>query len=244
MIYIANWKMYGKKHQNLAVNKIIQLSKKKKYKKTKIIYCPPFTLLSDLKKILSYTNIDTGAQNCHEENEYGPFTGGVNCKLIKSAGAKYVILGHSETRNIETNSLINKKIIIALKNKLKVIFCFGETLSEKKKNKTHTIIKNQIKECTKSVVNINNIIFAYEPRWSIGTGKIPKISELNKIFSHIKKTIISLKKKGKKKLIYGGSVNPSNISDLINIKDSTGFLIGNASLSEKKFIDIIKKSTI
>ena len=119
--------------------------------------------------------LEVGAQNCHENENYGAFTGHVNSKMLKNVGAKYVILGHSENRQSgETDKLINLKIKNAIKSKLKVIFCIGEKLNEKRKKITNKILAKQIKDGLKSVKDTSNIIIAYEPVWSIGTGLIPK----------------------------------------------------------------------
>ncbi len=243
MIFIANWKMHGEKSHISGINKTINFIKKSKNKKKQIIYCPPFTLISLIKNKVKNTQIKVGAQNLYQINDYGAFTGSVNSKLIKLAGGDYVIVGHSENRNQENDIIINKKIHSALKEKLKVILCIGETYKEKKNNKTLSVLKRQITTALKNIKKINNIIFAYEPRWAIGTGKIPKLSELRKNFKNINKIINKLKKNQKYKIIYGGSVNSKNVSELKKISNLKGFLIGSASLKAKNFIDIIKKST-
>ena len=158
--------------------------------------------------------------------------------MLKSSGANYVILGHSENRQKgETDKLINLKVKSAIKAKLKVIFCIGETLAEKKRKKTKSILSKQIKLGLKKIKEKSNIFIAYEPVWSIGTGKIPKIDELEQTVEFIKK-----KFKGKSpKILYGGSVNPENIRNLKKITNLDGFLIGGASQNSKKFIDIVKK---
>ena len=235
--------MNGEKSHISGINKTIKFLKKSKYKKNQIIYCPPFTLISLVKNKVKNSKIKVGAQNLSQLNDYGAFTGSVNCKLIKSAGGDYVIVGHSEIRNHENDLLINKKIHSALKEELKVILCIGETYKEKKNNKTLSVLKRQLTIALKNIKKINNIIFAYEPRWAIGTGKIPKSPELRKNFKHINNIIKKLKKNQKYKIIYGGSVNSKNISELKKINDLKGFLIGSASLRAKNFIDIIKKST-
>ena len=183
--------------------------------------------------------IDIGAQNCHESDNYGSHTGFVNARMLKNIGANYVIIGHSENRRKgETDKLINLKIQSAIKAKLRIIFCIGETLKEKKNKKTKTILLKQIRLGLNKIKKKSNIFIAYEPVWSIGTGNIPKISELNQTVEFIKKQF-----KGKlPKILYGGSVNPQNIIDLKRIKALDGFLIGGASLNPKKFIDIIKKT--
>ena len=241
--FIANWKMHG----NIAdINKsksVVRLSNLKKFKKTKIIYCPPYTLLKTFYEKVKNSNISIGAQNCHSNYEYGAFTGSVNAKLIKSSGAKFVILGHSENRkNGENDLIINKKIHSVLKENLNVIFCIGETLTEKKNKKTYSVLKKQITKGLKGIKKLNNILVAYEPIWSIGTGLIPNNSELLKNISNIKKIFKKFTKYSNIKILYGGSVNPKNIRELAQIKAINGFLVGGASLNSKKFIDIIKKS--
>ncbi len=242
MIFIANWKMNGEKKHISDIDKTINFSKKQKNKKIKIVYCPPYTLISKIRNKVKNTNIKVGAQNIHYINDYGAFTGLINSKLIKSAGADYVIIGHSENRSFESDLIINKKIISALKENLKVIFCIGETYKEKKNNITFRVLKRQISTALKNIKKINNIIFAYEPRWAIGTGKLPNLAQLNKNINYINNLISKSKKKQTYKIIYGGSVNSKNVSELLKIKDLKGFLIGSASLKSKNFIDIIKKS--
>ena len=241
--FIANWKMYGNIRDINKVNPVIKLANTKKYKKYKIIYCPPYTLLNNFYKKVRNSRISIGAQNCESNYEYGPFTGSINSKLIKSTGAKYIIIGHSENRsNGETDLIINKKIRSTLRENLKVIFCIGETLSEKKRKKTYNVLKKQIINGLKNIKKFDNIIIAYEPIWSIGTGMVPKNFELSKNINNIKKILIKIKKSINIKVLYGGSVNPENIKKLAQIKELNGFLVGGSSLNAKKFIDIIKKS--
>ena len=222
---------------NTAKNVVSFLNKFKKKKFTKIIYCPPYTLINPMSKSLKNTSIDVGAQNCHENDTYGPFTGSVNSKMLKDAGAKYVIIGHSENRNLgETNKLINLKIRSALQSGLKVIFCIGETMKEKRKKKTKQVLNNQIKIGLNRIRNQSNIIIAYEPVWSIGTGLIPNSKDLFETINFIKKKIKV------NKILYGGSVNSKNINELKSINNIDGFLVGGASQDSKKFIDIIQKT--
>ena len=186
---------------------------------------------------LKNTNIQIGAQNCHESQNFGPFTGSINSMMIKNVGAQYVILGHSENRNSgETDKLINLKIKSAINSKLKVIFCIGETLRDRKKKITNRILKRQIKLGLDKIKNKKNIIIAYEPVWSIGTGLVANNRDLSKSVALIKKMIKNVK------VLYGGSVNTKNIKELKFIKNIDGFLIGGASQNAKKFIDIIKKT--
>ena len=243
ILFIANWKMFGDLNSVKSIQSVINLSKKKNYKNAKIIYCPPYTLLNNFVIKTRKTNLDVGAQNCHYEINTGPFTGSISSTMIKKLGAKYVIIGHSENRsNGETNNLINKKIHSAILNNLNVIFCIGENLFEKKNKKTNKILKQQIDLGLKKIKKIDKIIFAYEPVWSIGTGKVLTNKELTKQVINIKKIIKNKFKNQKTKIIYGGSVNNQNINNLKQIKEINGFLIGGASQNSKKFIDIIKKT--
>ncbi len=243
MYFVANWKMHGNIADIDRSRSIIKLINIKKYKKNKIIYCPPYTLLKTFYNKVKNTNVSIGAQNCHSNYDYGAYTGSINVKLIKSTGAKYIILGHSENRKSgETDLVINKKIHSALKENLKVIFCIGESLSEKRKGNTYKVLRKQLNNGLKGIKKFENVIVAYEPVWSIGTGIFPKKSELTTNIINIKKVLYKLKKSINIKILYGGSVNPKNAKELAQIKDINGFLIGGASLSAKKFIDIIKKS--
>ena len=240
--FIANWKMFGDFSSLKIINSVNNYINKIKSKKNKVIFCVPSTLISHFSNRLKKSNIFIGAQNCHYLNEYGPYTGSINSKMIKSAGAKYIILGHSENRiEGETDSLINNKIKSAIKNKLVVIFCVGETLKQRKQNLTNKILSMQIDKGLKLVKSLKKIIVSYEPVWSIGTGIIPTHKELNKTVSFIRyKLNKKFNNKHSVKIIYGGSVNAKNIGELITIQGINGFLIGGASQSGKKFIDILK----
>ncbi len=237
MYFIANWKMFGGLSTLNSLDKVRKFLKIfKKRKNIKIIYCPPNTLINSMAKKFHNSRIEVGAQNCHESPTYGASTGSINSSMLKSVGAKYVILGHSENRQSgETDKLINSKIKAALKSGLKVIFCIGETLTQKRKKITKQILSKQIKKGL-SRVQKKNIIIAYEPVWSIGTGIIPKTNELLGTIDFIKKKVEN------NKILYGGSVNPKNIHDLKLINNLDGFLVGGASQDSKKFIDIIKKT--
>jgi triosephosphate isomerase len=231
--------MFGDLKTLNSLDKVIKFLKANKKNKFKLIYCPPNTLIRPLSKRLKNTNIEVGAQNSHENENSGPYTGHVNSKMLKNVGAKYVILGHSENRQEgENDRLINLKIKSAIKAGLKIIFCIGETLKEKRNKKTNQVLARQINNGLKLINNKSNIIIAYEPVWSIGTGVIPKSEDLKKSVSFIKSKF----RKKSPKVLYGGSVNANNITELKNISMIDGFLIGGASQDSKKFIDIIKKT--
>jgi len=239
MYFIANWKMYGNLSSLNTLNKVIKFSKSKEINKGRLIYCPPYTLISSFSKKFKNCQIGIGGQNCHENESYGAYTGSVNAYMLKNIGAHFVIIGHSENREKgENDRLINLKIKSALKAKLKIIFCIGETLSEKRKKKTKSILFKQIKVGLDGIKDKSKIFIAYEPVWAIGTGLVPKSMDLLNTINFIKS-----KFRGKlPKVLYGGSVNPQNIKNLKEINNIDGFLIGGASQNAKKFIDIVKKT--
>ena len=241
--FVANWKMYGDIKTLNTLNKVIKFSKLIKFNNSKIIYCPPYTLLNSFVQKLKKTKVDVGAQNCHYSDSNGPFTGSINSRMIKNLGCTYVIIGHSENRlNGDDNNLINRKIKVSLSNNLKILFCIGETLKDKKNKKTKIILTNQIINGLKKIKNIKKIIFAYEPVWSIGTGIIPKKSELTENIYFIKKLLKNRLNYKNPKVLYGGSVNQKNIKELSKVDQIDGFLIGGSSQNPNKFIDIIKKT--
>ena len=240
--FIGNWKMFGDINSFKIINKINQFSIKSKKQKKKIIICVTKTLINFFKKKLKSKFISLGAQNCHHLQKYGPHTGSVSASMLKKVGAEFVILGHSENRmEGDSPKLIKKKVSSALSENLNVIFCIGETANEKKQGKTFSVLSSQIQNSIEKNFNLNKIIIAYEPVWSIGTGDTPKFDDLLRITAYIK-AFFKKKFKTKKlpKVLYGGSVNDKNIikfSALSIYMD--GFLIGGASQSSKKFIDII-----
>ena len=235
--FVANWKMFGDLRTLNSLNIVMSFVKKFKKNKLKIIYCPPATLLSPLCDKLKSTSIQIGAQNCHESDSYGANTGQINSSMLKAVGAKYVILGHSENRQLgENDNNINQKVKSSIKSGLKVIFCIGETLTQKRKKITKKILSRQISDGLKKIKNKKNIIIAYEPVWSIGSGLIPKNSEIFEIVKFIKKKVKGIN------VLYGGSVNSKNINVLKKIDNVNGFLVGGASQRSKNFVDIIKKT--
>ena len=237
--FIANWKMFGDIRSLNFLDKVVTFIKKYKKNNIKLIYFPPATLINLLSQKFKNTSIDVGAQNCFHEENHGAYTGQINSFMLKDAGAKYIILGHSENRKLgEDNNLINRKIKSSIKSGLKIIFCIGETLSQKNKKNTKKILSQQIIQGLKNVENKKNIIIAYEPVWAIGSGLIPKETEIFEIVKFIKNKV-----KGSK-VLYGGSVNSQNINLLKKIDNVDGFLVGGASQNSNNFIDIIKKTFI
>jgi len=242
--FIGNWKMFGVPNSISILNKINKFVKsdRKFNKKYKAIITPPLTLVESYVKIFSNQRISIGAQNCYHKDSFGANTGSVSPLMIKSVGAQYMIVGHSDNRSEgDTNSMLKSKVENSLNNKLKVVFCIGENKEDKKKNRTFKVLKKQIESVLEKKFNCRDIIVAYEPIWSIGTGKIPEAEDLLKTTTFIKKTLMNIfKKSSSPPVLYGGSVDGVNIQQFKNLNEIDGFLIGGASKSDKKFIDIIK----
>ncbi len=240
--FIGNWKMFG-------VPKSINILKKinsfytidKNRKKYRVIITPPYTLIETYSKYFKKKRISIGSQNCYQKDQFSSNTSAISPYMIKSVGANYTLIGHSDNRSEgDTDSILKEKVKYALKNNLKVVFCIGENKIEKKNKKTFSVLKKQITKVLDKKFDKNNIIVAYEPIWSIGTGKIPKVGDLRKTTIHIKKILRSVFKNKIPAVLYGGSVDGSNVNVFKEINEINGFLIGGASKSSKKFIDIIK----
>ena len=238
---IANWKMNGTEKSISLVKSIQKHIVKKRILSSKIVICPPFTSLSSFIRKSNQT-IKFGAQDVHYEDA-GAFTGSISASMLKQLGVKFVIIGHSERRQYQKESVseLRKKINAALSKNLKVIFCVGEKLDEIKKRSS--ILKKQLSSLPNRFL-CKDIIIAYEPVWAIGTGKTPTVNEINNIHKSIRKMIY--KKVGNEALkisiLYGGSVNQSNSKDILNLSDVDGALVGGASLKSKDFCKIIDSS--
>ena len=214
----------------------------KNQKKYRVIITPPFTLIESFSKKLKKSLIKIGAQNCYFKNYFSSDTGAISPFMLKKINSQYVIIGHSDNRaEGDNNKILKDKVKYSLQNNLKVIFCIGENHKEKKNNKTMVVLNNQLKGMLYKGIKTNNLIIAYEPIWSIGSGMIPSEKELLSISINIKKKLKKIFKiKKSPPLLYGGSVDGMSIKKFKNIKMLDGFLIGGASKSSKKFIDIIK----
>ena len=207
--------------------------------------CLPYTSLACGQYLLSNTNIAIGAQNLSDE-EKGSYTGEISGAMLKDSGVKRVIIGHSERRSKfkETNKLINKKIKIALKNRLEVILCVGENLIDKNTMKTLDVITVQIEECLKGLYEneLENITIAYEPVWAIGTGKSATIKEIEASVSAIRKAVahsFSQKAGDEMSIVYGGSINVKNIVSIIKANGLYCVLIGGSSLDVQNLLYMI-----
>lgn len=241
----ANWKM--NKNAKEAVSYVKELKKLVKGSDAEIVICPPFTLLSAVADELKGSSIKLGAQNMHFENS-GAFTGEISPLMLKKIGCEYVILGHSERREHfkEDNELINRKVLAALKNGLKPILCVGETLEERQHERTEDVLEEQLLKCLDNVKDIKNVAIAYEPVWAISKGDPNKKSatkaDAEEAHLFIRQVLDGIYGEDAKdvRIIYGGSMKPENVKELLEMRNINGGLVGNASLDVKSFFEIIK----
>jgi len=247
-IVAGNWKMNLDYNEGLSLfSEVINIVKDEITGNQQAVVCSPYIHLHSLVQLAKgYPKVSVGAQNAHQA-ESGAYTGEISAKMIKSVGAEYVILGHSERRQYfgETNALLAKKTDTALKNGLKPIFCIGETLQEREANQHFDIIKSQLVE---GVFHLDEtqfglLVIAYEPVWAIGTGVTASSDQAQEIHAFIRKEIAA--KYGQQvaddtTILYGGSCNPKNAPELFGCADIDGGLIGGASLKSRDFVDIVK----
>ncbi|MGD2169688.1 MAG: triose-phosphate isomerase [Chlamydiota bacterium] len=239
---IGNWKMY--KTGSEAVQFITELAPLVASSNPHVYLAVPFSSIYQAAMAAEKHHIVIGAQNIHDEKE-GAFTGEVSALMLKDAGAEFVIIGHSERRKIfkEDDSFINRKVLQAMKNDLKVILCVGETLEERKQHKTEEVLSKQLEKGLKGVPkDYTDFIIAYEPVWAIGTGiaATPEIAqEVHSFLRVILSEQFSKNNAAKIPILYGGSVKPENISTLMEQSDIDGALVGGASLNVESFNKIV-----
>ena len=231
-----------------SVKLVKELKKLVKGVSAEVLVCPSFTALKDVYSVVKGSNIKLGAQNiCYSDK--GAFTGEVSASMLKEVGCSYVIIGHSERRHVfnEDDLLINKRVLNALENNLKVILCVGETLEERGKGKTKQVVVDQIKKGLKDVDNINNVVIAYEPVWAISGGDpnhkaatSADTQEAHVLIRDLIQEMYSLDVSVGVRIIYGGSAKPDNIQDLMMQSDIDGALVGGASLDSDSFSKIVK----
>ncbi len=244
-IVAGNWKMNKTLHEGISLAEEINGLLSGATLKCDVILGTPFIHLASAAGVVDKNKIKISAQNCADK-ESGAYTGEVSAAMVKSAGAEYVILGHSERRAYygETPAILKTKVELALKNELKPIFCIGEVLEEREKNIHFDVVKSQIEESlfNLSTEDFSKIILAYEPVWAIGTGKTATPAQAQEMHAFIRSIIAG--KYGKEiadntSILYGGSANPGNAKELFSNPDVDGGLIGGASLKAADFKGII-----
>ncbi len=211
-----------------------------------IVVCPPFTALEGVGHALEGQSIRLGAQNMHPEKN-GAYTGEVSAEMLRSLFVTHVILGHSERRAYfaETDAFINKKVLAALANQLKPILCVGESLAEREAGATLAVVQRHVEGGLLGVTaeQITSVIIAYEPVWAIGTGKVATTEQAQEVHAYIRGLLTKLygaPLAQKVRILYGGSMKPSNAPELLAQKDIDGGLIGGAALEARSFIDLVK----
>lgn len=244
-IVAGNWKMNKTLQDGVALAKELNTMLAADKPNCDVVICTPFIHLASVAEFLDQNVIGLGAENCADKAS-GAYTGEVSAEMVKSTGAQYVILGHSERRAYyhETPAILKEKVNLALANGLKVIFCIGEVLEEREQNKQNEVVKAQLEgslfDLTKE--EFANVILAYEPVWAIGTGKTATAEQAEEMHAFIRQTIVE--KFGAEaaenvSILYGGSCKPTNAKELFSKPDVDGGLIGGAALKAADFKGII-----
>ena len=243
----GNWKMNGTKAEALALVGDL----KEKYealaeKYFEMLVCPPFTLIDTVATQLNGSGIAVGAQTLSALGN-GAHTGEISTDLLKDVGASYVIIGHSERRTDqrESNAECKAKAEKAIADNLKVILCIGETQEEKDSGFTIEILTKELTESFPENASAENLVIAYEPMWAIGTGRTPTAQDIEKVHAGIRETLeslIGIDDAAKMRILYGGSVKPSNAGEILHIRNVNGALVGGASLKAEDFWAIAEAS--
>ena len=239
----GNWKLH--KTLTEAVDLVGALKTAvKDVENVEILIAPPYTAISMLATKLAGSNIKLGAQNCYFEAS-GAYTGEVSAPLLKDAGCDYIIVGHSERRQIfgESDQTINNKVKAVLAAGVSCILCIGETLEEREKGDMLDVLTRQIKEGLSDVTDMENIVIAYEPVWAIGTGKTATSEQAQEVHSFVRGLLQGLYDQQTAmatRILYGGSVKPENVDELMGQDDVDGALVGGASLKADDFARIVK----
>ncbi len=246
-IVAGNWKMNMDLNEGLKfTGSVDKYFRENPPGKTVVIICTPFIHLAGASDILMNGNVALGAQNCASVSS-GAFTGEVSAWMIRSTGAEYVIIGHSERRSYyhEDDKIINRKTMLALNCGLKVIFCCGEIRSEREDGSYFRVVKRQLEEGLFSLTKeqINDVVIAYEPVWAIGTGLTASPEQAQEMHKYIRDLV--KEKYGndcakKLPILYGGSCKPSNAAEIFSMHDVDGGLIGGASLKKEDFAAIVE----
>lgn len=244
-IVAGNWKMNMNLQEGIALATELTNDLSKNKPNCDVIICTPFIHLASIANVINKEVMSLGAENCADK-EKGAYTGEVSASMVRSTGADYVILGHSERRAYynETPEILKEKVNLALQNNLKVIFCIGEVLEEREAGKQNEVVAAQLEgslfDLTKE--QFSNIVLAYEPVWAIGTGKTATAEQAEEMHAFIRKTIenkFGAEVAENVSILYGGSCKPSNAREIFSKPDVDGGLIGGAALKAADFEAII-----
>ena len=239
---IGNWKMNGSGKDVNLVRRFADFFDKHEIA-ADVMICPPSTLIDRVDEAIKGAKLKIGAQNCHIEPS-GAFTGDVSVPMLKDAGAKAVIVGHSERRTEygETDKQVFQKAQAVIGQGLQAIICLGETRQQFNKGQTLQVVGRQLRGSLPSTATSQNTLIAYEPVWAIGSGRTPKPADIIRTHAHLRKTLLNLHPKSgaKFRILYGGSVSATNAADILALENVNGALVGGASLSFKDFTAILK----
>ena len=211
-----------------------------------VVICPPFTALESVGRAVEGSVVRLGAQNMHPEAQ-GAFTGEVSAPMLRALFVTHVILGHSERRSLfgETDAAVNHKVLAAFKNQLKPILCVGESLAEREAGSTLKVVQTQTERALEGVGadQAASLIIAYEPVWAIGTGKVATADQAQEVHAFIRGLLVKILGEPaaqRVRILYGGSMKPSNAAELLSQKDIDGGLIGGAALEARSFVELVK----
>lgn len=244
-IIAGNWKMHKTLEEAKSFVKEVK-SLVPPQDKVDSVICAPALFLGQLVELAEGSELKIGAQNMHFE-EIGAYTGEISPVALADIGVDYVIIGHSERREMfaETDETVNKKVLAAFKHELTPIVCVGESLAEREAGKTNEIVGDQVKKALAGVdaSAVKNIVIAYEPIWAIGTGKSSSPEDANEVCAHIRGVIADIYSDdvaNEVRIQYGGSVKPENIKDFLNQPEIDGALVGGASLEPRSFLQLLE----
>ncbi len=241
----GNWKMYKTSPEAVeTASRLVELVADTA--EVDIMIAPVFTAIDPVSKVVKGSRVGLGAQNLYWEKK-GAYTGEISADMLVSAGCQYVIIGHSERRQYfgETDETVNKKISAAIAAKLIPVFCIGETEAERESGKTFSVLDKQVKDGLKEkgVNDLGSLVIAYEPVWAIGTGKTATSGQAQEAHKYIRSLIdanFGTALADSVRILYGGSVKPANVSELMAKPDIDGALVGGASLDAESFSQIVK----
>ena len=238
-LVMGNWKMHGSLDQNAQLLNQLIADLGNAHSQTDIVVCAPHPYLAQLQQLLSGSPTQWGAQNMGE-HEAGAFTGEVSATMLKDFGCQWVLLGHSERRALygETDTLVLAKTQAALQAGLTPVVCVGETEAEHEQNQTQSVILQQLQQLLElSPDLLRRLVIAYEPVWAIGTGKSASPEQAQSVHAYIR-GLLQQAEAPNVRILYGGSVNPTNAADLFKMPDIDGALVGGASLKANDFLSI------
>ncbi|PHR60288.1 MAG: triose-phosphate isomerase [Robiginitomaculum sp.] len=242
MLIAGNWKMNGLLTNQSELGLMIDRISAEQFERHDVLICPPATILASLYNQAKNSGLLLGGEDCHPESS-GAHTGDISAEMLADVGASYCIVGHSERREgyHESNALIKSKAEAALRAGLIAIVCVGETLDQRESGEAISLVSLQVTNSLPSGADADNCVIAYEPIWAIGTGKTATLDDINEMHGAIRGVLKSCggDDLAQARILYGGSVNPGNATEIFGLPDVDGGLVGGASLTADKFCPIV-----